>query len=125
MKWILALLSPFLFAGKCGDNTRQAPPPEPKQEQNVPACVQKLLDEAAASQPPVLPLEVVEYNYKGRKVYLFQADCCDFLNIAYDEQCNRICAPSGGFTGGGDKKCPDFDSLARKVKVIWKKKIAS
>lgn len=124
MKWILVMLSPLLFAGTCNEKPR-ATTPEPKAEQNVPACVQQLLDTAAASKPPVLPLEVVEYEYKGRRVYLFQADCCDFLNIAYDEQCNRICAPSGGFTGGGDGKCRDFDSVARKVRVIWKKKSGS
>lgn len=122
MKWILVLFSPFLFAGKCGDTSAKDKTGKPAQASTIPACVQQLLDEAAKAEPPVLPLEVTEYSYKGRTVYLFQADCCDFLNIAYDDQCKRICAPSGGFTGRGDGQCTDFDSLARKIRVVWKKK---
>lgn len=121
-KAFLLLGFPFLLAGKCGADK------EKKQEQGngenaaVPACVQKLNDDAGKETPPTTPIKVEEYTYNGKKVYLFTADCCDFYNIAYDENCTRLCAPSGGFTGGGDGKCRDFDSLAKPVKIIWKKK---
>lgn len=42
----------------------------------------------------------------GRPVYLFTAPCCDIGNPLYDAEGRFICAPSGGFTGQGDGKCP-------------------
>jgi len=32
-----------------------------------------------------------------------------------------LCAPSGGITGKGDGKCPDFNEKAGEGKLIWKK----
>jgi len=113
------MILPLLSGSKCGDNKEK----KTTGAEAIPACVQKLIDEAAKANPPATPLAVDEYSYKGKKVYLFTADCCDFYNIAYDENCNPLCAPSGGFTGGGDGKCPDFDATAKKVKAVWKKPV--
>lgn len=120
--FLLLLLLPALYAGKCGETKISKESREPAPNEDIPACVQQLLDEAAKSTPPVLPIQVDEYVYKGKKVYLFTADCCDFYNLVYDENCKRICAPSGGFTGGGDGKCRDFDSTAKRVKTLWKQR---
>lgn len=120
--FLLLLLLPVLYAGKCGETKISKESREPAPNADIPACVQQLLDEAAQSKPPVLPLQVDEYLYKGKKVYLFTADCCDFYNLVYDENCKRVCAPSGGFTGGGDGKCRDFDSTAKLVKTLWKQR---
>lgn len=112
---LLCIAASFLLASDCNKKK------DPSATGDVPACVQQLIDEAAKATPPTTPVRVDEYTYKGEKVYLFTADCCDFYNILYDESCKKICAPSGGFTGGGDGKCPDFDSTAKQVKTIWKK----
>jgi hypothetical protein len=40
--------------------------------------------------------------------------------VVYDRNCNYVCAPDGGYTGKGDGKCKDFDSLAKEVRLIWK-----
>jgi hypothetical protein len=61
-----------------------------------------------------------EYRYNGKRVFLFSSDCCDQFNQVVDEQCNYICAPSGGITGKGDRKCTDFADKAELVKVVWK-----
>ncbi|MBI3138299.1 MAG: hypothetical protein HYZ15_06925 [Sphingobacteriales bacterium] len=82
--------------------------------------MRKILDSAAKDIPPVLPQQVDEYEYNGKKVYLFTMPCCDFFNPVYDEQCKQLCAPSGGFSGKGDGKCPDFGEKARKLRVVWK-----
>ena len=66
------------------------------------------------------PASVNEYIYQGKHVYLFSADCCDQYNELYDEDCNKICAPSGGITGHGDMKCTDFSTMAQFVKLVWK-----
>ena len=117
---LLLIVVPFLTASDCGGKKNKKEEVPKNDTAAVPACVQQLIDEASRQTPPTTPLRVDEYSYKGKKVYLFTADCCDFYNIAYDESCKRICAPSGGFTGGGDRKCPDFDSTAKLVKEIWR-----
>ena len=55
----------------------------------------------------------------GRPVYLFTAGCCDQFNRLYDADGRFICAPSGGFTGAGDGKCPDWvqEQLSRRWRV--------
>ena len=52
--------------------------------------------------------------------FLFSSNCCDQYNVAYDENCKAICAPSGGIAGSGDRKCLDFSSTAKFVKLVWK-----
>jgi len=66
------------------------------------------------------PAEVNEYLYKGKHVYLFSADCCDQYYELYDEDCKRICAPTGGITGHGDGQCSDFSATAQHVRLVWK-----
>lgn len=118
--FLLAAVS-VLMASDCKNKKKSEAPVTGKVETAaIPACVQQLIDEAGKTSPPTTPLQVDEYLYKNKKVYLFTADCCDFYNIAYDENCGRLCAPSGGFTGGGDGLCKDFDSTAKLVKNIWK-----
>lgn len=88
---------------------------------SVPACVRKLIDDGKKDLPPTPPLQVDEYVYNGKKVFLFTADCCDQFNVVYDEDCKRLCAASGGITGRGDGNCVDFEKKATYVKVVWKK----
>jgi hypothetical protein len=94
---------------KCGKN-RNA----------IPACVQQKIEEIQREPKWNPPAEVNEYNYRGKKVYLFTSNCCDQYNNLSDSDCNNICAPSGGFTGKGDAKCNDFFETAVHIKLIWK-----
>ncbi len=95
------------------------PETKPDSKGDIPACVQKQIDEAAKQSRAEAPVQIDEYLYKGKKVYLFTAPCCDQFNTLYDTNCKAICSPSGGFTGRGDGACKDFDSLAKHVKMIW------
>ncbi len=64
--------------------------------------------------------KVVEYEYQGKTVYLFEpfaTPACSY--IVYDENCNYLCSPSGGISGKGDGKCPDFNETAIKKETIW------
>jgi hypothetical protein len=86
----------------------------------IPSCVQQKINEIK-TQPPWNPKATVfEYTYNGKKVYLFSSNCCDQYNMLYDENCNALCAPSGGFTGRGDRKCEDFKDKATGEKLVWK-----
>jgi hypothetical protein len=91
--------------------------PKDKQD-SIPACVLNIIKN---STPPVTPVQVDEYNYKDRTVYLFTADCCDVFNTVYDQDCKPVCSPSGGITGQGDMQCTDFGETAKFVKHLWKK----
>ncbi len=129
MKYLaLLLVIPFLSATECGKKKNETKTEDTKTEvvdsnSNVlPKCVQKIIDEGKKETPSTAPIQVDEYLFKGKKVYLFTAPCCDFYNEVYDENCKKICAPTGGFTGAGDGKCTEFFKEAKLVKNIWKGK---
>jgi hypothetical protein len=123
MKYLLLLLVfPILSASEC-DQKKKNKTTENKEavKDSLPVCVRKMIDDASKETPPNSPEQVDEYVYNGKTVYLLTAPCCDQFNVLYDENCKMICAPTGGFTGRGDRKCEDFSKTAQHVKVIWKK----
>lgn len=109
----LALLS-FSYQ-KCGNNSKTTA----MTTDSIPACVQARIDEIKKGPKQNPPTTVEEYNYNGKRVFLFSAPCCDQYNEAVDEACNHVCAPSGGITGKGDRKCLDFAEKAQLVKTVW------
>jgi hypothetical protein len=110
MKHLLLLLPfSFLLSTQCN-----------KQNNEIPSCIQQRIDQIKTQPKWNPPAEVNEYIYQGKHVFLFSADCCDQYNQLVDENCNYICAPSGGITGKGDGKCSDFTSTSKFVKLIWK-----
>jgi hypothetical protein len=82
---------------------------------DLPSCVKDLI-----RSKPSQPLEVWQYQYQNETVYLTIPDCCDQYVSVYSSQCVMICAPSGGITGRGDGKCPDFYKDANQGELIWK-----
>jgi len=46
-------------------------------------------------------------TFEGKRGYLIPSPCCDRYDYLYDSNGVILCAPSGGFTGGGDGSCPD------------------
>ena len=111
----------FLFActitncsNKIAANVATKPPSK------LPVCIQKHINEIKKQPVWNPPAEVYEYKYYNKTVYLLSADCCDFFTTAVDTACKPICAPSGGITGKGDGKCPDFNETAKLVKLVWK-----
>lgn len=121
MKYILILLAfPILSASDCGKK-KKITEEQKTPEVSMPACLQKMIDDAGKQSPPEVPLQVDEYLYNGKTVYLVTAPCCDHYNTLYDTECKEICAPTGGFTGKGDGKCEDFSKTATHVKMVWKK----
>ena len=110
MKYLLVLLSlPLLLTTQCN-----------KQQNKIPSCVQEKIDQIKAQPKWNPPASVNEYIYQGKHVYLFSSDCCDQYNQLIDENCNFLCAPSGGITGKGDGKCANFSTASQFVKLIWK-----
>ena len=87
---------------------------------SVPVCIKNKIEEIKKEPKWNPPAQVDEYSYNGKRVFLFSSNCCDQYNMLYNENCETICAPSGGFTGKGDNKCSDFFNTAKYVKLVWK-----
>ncbi|HEV7781491.1 MAG TPA: hypothetical protein VGO58_09500 [Chitinophagaceae bacterium] len=122
MKYILILLVfPFMGSSECGKKKESASQETGASTDSLPSCLRKIIDEAGKDTPPNTPEQVDEYLYNEKKTFLITAHCCDQHNVLYDENCTMICAPTGGFTGKGDGKCPDFAATAKHIKVVWKK----
>lgn len=49
----------------------------------------------------------------GRRFYRVQSPCCDHFHPLYDSTGRYVCAPSGGFTGHGDGRCPAWVATLR------------
>lgn len=119
---------PFLSATECGKKKKEASTTKEKtdiilaQSDSIPLCIQTLIEDGKKENPPTSPVQVDEYLLYGKKVYLLTAQCCDLFNDLYDQNCTKICAPTGGFTGRGDGKCPEFSKEAKLIKTIWKEK---
>jgi len=111
MKFIL-IASLSLLIIRC-KNSKELPA-------SLPVCVKNKIEAIKTEHKWNPPAQVAEYNYNGKRVFLFSSDCCDQYNMLYDENCNSLCAPSGGLTGKGDNKCDDFFNTAKYVKLIWK-----
>lgn len=86
----------------------------------LPACIQKKIDSFKLKETHEMPQRVVAYEYKGKTVYYVEMPCCDFFNEVYDDTCNYLGAPDGGFTGKGDGKLPDFIEERKNEQLIWK-----
>lgn len=82
----------------------------------TPTCIQDKIEEIKKNNDN--SAFVYRYSNHDELVYLISPGCCDMFSELYDDKCNFICAPSGGFTGKGDGKCKDLD--LQKELVIWK-----
>ena len=85
----------------------------------LPGCMKNKIDSFKIKEVHERPQRVIEYLYKGKKVYYVVMPCCDFFNEVYDESCKYLGAPDGGFSGQGDGKLPDFFKEAKGEKLIW------
>jgi len=89
-----------------------------KNDPQLPACVQQMIGEYASRSTKGPSGKFFEYDYKGKKVYLFEPPCCDQISKLYDDQCNMLCQ-AGGFTGRIDSLCQDFYKTRTNEKIIW------
>ncbi len=123
---LIATVAGALTTRDCNQAKVQQPATEKVQNASVqipetfPDCIQQKINEIKKQPKWNPPAQVNAYLYKGKTVYLFSSDCCDQFNALVDSACNYICAPSGGLTGKGDRKCTDFSAEAKLLKQVWK-----
>ncbi len=84
---------------------------------STPACVQALITAAASRPVGNPPRSIYQCTYRGATVYYLPPQCCDQFSALIASDCTPICAPDGGFTGGGDGRCPDFTRTS--CTLLW------
>lgn len=89
-------------------------------DSSLPACLKKLIREFTEEEKQNPPRSIYSYTYQGKQVYFVPAICCDFFSDLYDDKCNLIAHPDGGYTGRGDGKASDFIETKSNGKLIWK-----
>jgi hypothetical protein len=116
MKYMLLLSALLLITCEKTD----APNDEMVKLAGIPECIQVRIDEIKSEPVWNPPAEIYAYNYKGRTVYYIPQHCCDIPSELMDAQCNSICSPDGGISGGGDGRCADFFTTAKNGRLVWK-----
>jgi hypothetical protein len=84
-----------------------------------PAWVDQLIKQVESDPVGNPPLSIWRYEYNGQVVYYIPAQCCDQYSTLFDAQGNVLCAPDGGFIGGGDGRCPNFFRQRTDEQLIW------
>lgn len=85
-----------------------------------PAWIKNIIAEVESYPASNPRISLTQYQYRNQIVYYLPVThCCDFTSSLYNESGEFICAPDGGFTGGGDGKCSDFFTARQNAKVIW------
>lgn len=86
---------------------------------SVPQCILAMINQFKKDGMQNPPRKILSYLYKNKTVYYVTPPCCDFFSDLYDNDCNLIGHPDGGFTGRGDGKLTDFTSSKSNEKIIW------
>lgn len=77
-----------------------------------------------AEAEPHLLQAIYTLEHHQQIYYLTVPGCCDRFSILYNTQGQKICSPSGGFTGRGDGLCGNIDVRTLPKTKIWPKKAA-
>ena len=89
-------------------------------KQTFPDVSKELITKFKREEKTNPPRSVWQYSYNGKTVYYVPAICCDFSDL-YDDHCNLVAHPDGGFTGRGVAS-PKILQLRSNEKLIWKDK---
>lgn len=88
--------------------------------EETPECIKTKIAEIVAGDVWNPPAKIYSYTYDRQTVYFVSSRCCDIPSIVYNDKCEAICSPDGGFTGRGDGKCTDFYESRSNEQLIWK-----
>ena len=65
------------------------------------------------------PLRVMKFKHGWQTYYYFSGLCCEQLNPITDDDGDYVCAPTGGWTGDGDNKCPKSFPDEEGMTTVW------
>lgn len=87
-------------------------------KKDVPNCIERKIRQIKRAEVGTPPVKVWEWKADGKIYYYITSECCDQFNYLYDDNCNLVCAPDGGFSGAGDGNCPSFNGPIEKT-LVW------
>lgn len=108
-KFLFTLLIPLTFMACSDDDIKK----------EVPKCIEEKIKQFKKDDVANPPIEVWEWTTEAKVYYYITSPCCDQFNYLYDNDCNVVCAPDGGFTGAGCGDCPTFGEDLTKT-LVWK-----
>jgi len=83
-----------------------------------PSCIDNKIEEILNEPVQNPAAQVWKWEDNVNTYYYITSDCCDQYNYLYNEKCEVVCAPDGGFTGGGDGNCPTFQGTIVQT-LVW------
>ena len=89
---------------------------------SIPSCIDSLIAVFKKEEVKNPPRKIYQYSYRDKTVYYVPAICCDFFSDLYDDHCNLIGHPDGGYTGRGDGRLPDFQKEKKNEMLVWEDK---
>lgn len=87
-------------------------------EKEVPACIKRKIRKIKREDVQNPPAKVWEWKVDGKIYYFISSGCCDQPNYLYNDNCDEVCAPDGGFSGAGDGNCPEFNGPVEQT-LVW------
>lgn len=114
MKTIIPLLTICLFLGSCKKTELRT------LSSDIPECIREKIEIFKSQPKGNPPRSITEYNYKKKRVFYIPSQCCDQYSDVFDDNCNLLGHPDGGFSGSGDGSLADFFTEAKDPKLIWK-----
>lgn len=107
MKLFFLIMSIALLLGTSGCSQTDFP-------DGLPACIRRYVEKEGS-------VSVWRGTFQGETYYLVIPDCCDQFIELFDDRCEYICAPSGGFTGRGDGTCPAWVEGWEANEEVWRR----
>jgi hypothetical protein len=92
--------------------------PTSEKKDGLPSCVQTYIDTYSQGSSTNFWAQVWRWEDGVNTYYYMNSPCCDMYNFLYDDECQIVCAPSGGFAGDGDGRCPQWAVEPVKT-LVW------
>lgn len=86
----------------------------------IPVCIQNKIEFFKSLPKGNPPQRIIQYTYNGKKVFYIPPQCCDQYSDLFDDNCNLLGHPDGGFTGRGDGTMLNFFTEAKDAIELWK-----
>lgn len=97
---------------------------------SIPACIQERISQAEAGEQgidfgyrmiaPVDLVSIYRYQHKGDQYFELVYHIADGFTELYDQNCEYVCSPNGGFWGGGAGDCEEWVDINDR-ELIWQR----
>ncbi len=101
-----------------------APAPPPVAQPGpmvIPVPLPPLLHKRTQSALRLQPQQIYTLNYEGKRAFYVVEGCCDRMNTLHDAAGYAQCAPTGGITGKGDRRCPAPLPPRDQMQLVWER----